>query len=84
MPSLGWGGRWRGRVSQLHPHQGTLGGDGHGTETPGDTVEDLQEAPVVTSLGPDTQDLESEIHPQNLPSSPRAGQGPSGLLFSTF
>lgn len=52
----------------------TLGADGHGTEPPGDTVvqEDLQETPVVTSLGPDTQDLESEIPPQSLPSSPRA------------
>lgn len=27
---------------------------------------------MVTSLGPDTQDLERNIHPQNLPSSPRA------------
>lgn len=55
--------------------KGALGGDdGHGTEPPGDTVvqEDLQETPMVTSLGPDTQDLESDIHPQNLPSSPRA------------
>lgn len=54
--------------------KGTLGADGPGTEPPGDTVvqEDLQETPVVTSLGPDTQDLESEIHPQNLPTSPRA------------
>ncbi|XP_029393804.1 pre-B-cell leukemia transcription factor-interacting protein 1 isoform X2 [Mus pahari] len=54
--------------------KGTLGADGHGTEPPGDTVvqEDSQETPVVTSLGPDTQDLENEIHPQNLPSSPRA------------
>lgn len=54
--------------------KGTLGADGHGTEAPGDTVvqEDSQETPVATSLGPDTQDLESEIHPQNLPSSPRA------------
>lgn len=55
--------------------KGALGGDdGHGTKPPGDTVvqEDLQETPMVTSLGPDTQDLESDIHPQNLPSSPRA------------
>lgn len=54
--------------------KGTLGGDGHETEPPGDTAvqEDLQETPAVTSLGPDTQDQESEIHPQNLPSSPRA------------
>lgn len=55
--------------------KGAVGGDeGHGTEPPGDTVvqEDLQETPMVTSLGPDAQDLESEIHPQNLPSSPRA------------
>lgn len=50
------------------------GDDGHGTKPPGDTVvqEDLQETPMMTSLGPDTQDLESDIHPQNLPSSPRA------------
>lgn len=55
--------------------KGALGSDdGHGTKPPGDTVvqEDLQETPMVTSLGPDTQDLESDIHPQNLPSSPRA------------
>lgn len=55
--------------------KGALGGDdGHGTKPPGDTVvqEDLQETPMVTSLGPDTQDLESDIHPQNLSSSPRA------------
>lgn len=55
--------------------KGALGGDdSHGTKPPGDTVvqEDLQETPMVTSLGPDTQDLESDIHPQNLPSSPRA------------
>ncbi|XP_063137937.1 pre-B-cell leukemia transcription factor-interacting protein 1 isoform X4 [Rattus norvegicus] len=55
--------------------KGALGGDdGHGTKRPGDTAvqEDLQETPMVTSLGPDTQDLERNIHPQNLPSSPRA------------
>lgn len=55
--------------------KGALGADdGQGTQPSGDTVvqEDLQETPMVTSLGPDTQDLESEIHPQNLPSSPRA------------
>ena len=56
-------------------------------EGPGDTLvqEDLQEeTPVVTSLGPDTQELENENPPQNLPASPRAGQYPSCLLFSTF
>lgn len=82
----GGGGEWREHASQPHPHQGTLGADGHGTEAPGDTVvqEDSQETPVATSLGPDTQDLESEIHPQNLPSSPRAGQGLSCLPLPTF
>ncbi|XP_027249063.1 pre-B-cell leukemia transcription factor-interacting protein 1 isoform X5 [Cricetulus griseus] len=54
--------------------KGTLGCDGHGMEPPGDTFiqEDLQETPVATSLGPDTQDLENESPPQNLPSSPKA------------
>ncbi|XP_052587212.1 pre-B-cell leukemia transcription factor-interacting protein 1 isoform X1 [Peromyscus californicus insignis] len=54
--------------------KGTLGCDGHGMEPPGDTLtqEDLQATPVATSLRPDTQDLESESPPQNLPSSPRA------------
>ncbi|XP_051013507.1 pre-B-cell leukemia transcription factor-interacting protein 1 [Acomys russatus] len=54
--------------------KGSVEGDGHGMESPGDTAvqEDLQETPVVTSLGPDTQDLENESHPQNLPSSPKA------------
>lgn len=54
--------------------KGSLEGDGHGMESSGDTVvqEDLQETPVVTSLGPDTQDLENESHSQNLPSSPKA------------
>lgn len=48
--------------------------DGHGMEPPGDTViqQDLQETLVATSLGPDTQDLENESPPQNLPSSPKA------------
>uniref|UniRef100_A0A8C5KCK7 Pre B cell leukemia transcription factor interacting protein 1 n=1 Tax=Jaculus jaculus TaxID=51337 RepID=A0A8C5KCK7_JACJA len=52
--------------------------NGCGTEPPpGDTVvqEDLQETPVVTSLGPDTQDLEDETSPQNVPSSPKAVWG---------
>ncbi|XP_040608326.1 pre-B-cell leukemia transcription factor-interacting protein 1 isoform X3 [Mesocricetus auratus] len=54
--------------------KGTLGQDGHGMEPPGDTViqQDLQETLVATSLGPDTQDLENESPPQNLPSSPKA------------
>jgi hypothetical protein len=44
----------------------------------GNTVvqEDLQETPVVTSLGPDTQDLEDQNPPQSLPSSPKAGESP--------
>ncbi|CAH6909496.1 pre-B-cell leukemia transcription factor-interacting protein 1 isoform X2 [Phodopus roborovskii] len=55
--------------------KGTLGHDAHGMGPPGDTLvqEDSPEAPVVvTSLGPDTQDLENESPPQNLPSSPKA------------
>ncbi|XP_007975141.3 pre-B-cell leukemia transcription factor-interacting protein 1 isoform X3 [Chlorocebus sabaeus] len=41
---------------------------------PGDTVAqgDLQETTVVTGLGPDTQDLEGQSPPQNLPSTPKA------------
>ncbi|XP_073904062.1 pre-B-cell leukemia transcription factor-interacting protein 1 isoform X5 [Castor canadensis] len=56
--------------------KGTLGNDGRAMEPPdsGNTVvqEDLQETPVVTSLGPDTQDLEDQNPPQSLPSSPKA------------
>ncbi|XP_029413056.1 pre-B-cell leukemia transcription factor-interacting protein 1 isoform X1 [Nannospalax galili] len=61
--------------AKVCPHQGTLGDDGPGVEPPeGDTVvqEDLQKTTVVTSLGPDTQDLEDDSPPQNLPSSPKA------------
>ncbi|CAO2598885.1 Pre-B-cell leukemia transcription factor-interacting protein 1 [Lemmus lemmus] len=54
--------------------RGTLGCDDAGMEPPGDTLvqEDLQETPVATSLGPDTQELENESPPQNLPASPKA------------
>ncbi|XP_038167955.1 pre-B-cell leukemia transcription factor-interacting protein 1 isoform X1 [Arvicola amphibius] len=55
--------------------KGTLGCDDAGMEPPGDTLvqEDLQEeTPVATSLGPDTQELENESPPQNLPASPKA------------
>ncbi|XP_005367243.1 pre-B-cell leukemia transcription factor-interacting protein 1 isoform X1 [Microtus ochrogaster] len=54
--------------------KGTLECDDAGMEGPGDTLvqEDLQEeTPVVTSLGPDTQELENESPPQNLPASSR-------------
>uniref|UniRef100_A0A2K5WY42 PBX homeobox interacting protein 1 n=1 Tax=Macaca fascicularis TaxID=9541 RepID=A0A2K5WY42_MACFA len=62
----------------------TLEDDVCGVESPGpgDTVVqgDLQETTVVTGLGPDTQDLEGQSPPQNLPSTPKslpcAGPGP--------
>ncbi|XP_011932136.1 PREDICTED: pre-B-cell leukemia transcription factor-interacting protein 1 isoform X4 [Cercocebus atys] len=54
----------------------TLEDDVCGVESPGpgDTVVqgDLQETTVVTGLGPDTQDLEGQSPPQNLPSTPKA------------
>nr|XP_021504624.1 pre-B-cell leukemia transcription factor-interacting protein 1 isoform X1 [Meriones unguiculatus] len=61
-------------LPEMTKAKGTLGGNGHGMDPPGDTVvqEDLQETPMVTSLGPDTQDLENESQPQNLSSSPKA------------
>ncbi|XP_011783645.1 PREDICTED: pre-B-cell leukemia transcription factor-interacting protein 1 isoform X2 [Colobus angolensis palliatus] len=56
--------------------KGTLEDDICGVESPGprDTVVqgDLQETTVVTDLGPDTQDLEGQSPPQNLPSTPKA------------
>ncbi|XP_023069641.1 pre-B-cell leukemia transcription factor-interacting protein 1 isoform X4 [Piliocolobus tephrosceles] len=56
--------------------KGTLEDDVCGVESPGpgDTVVqgDLQETTVVTDLGPDTQDLEGQSPPQNLPSTPKA------------
>ncbi|XP_062962632.1 pre-B-cell leukemia transcription factor-interacting protein 1 isoform X2 [Cynocephalus volans] len=56
--------------------KGILEGDGCDMEPlgPGDTVVqgDLQETPVVTGLGPDTQDLEDQNSPQSLLSAPKA------------
>uniref|UniRef100_A0A8C9AEY1 PBX homeobox interacting protein 1 n=1 Tax=Prolemur simus TaxID=1328070 RepID=A0A8C9AEY1_PROSS len=56
--------------------KGALEGDGCAVESPGpgDMVVqgDLQETPVVTGLGPDTQDLEDQSPPQSLPSTPKA------------
>ncbi|XP_053462871.1 pre-B-cell leukemia transcription factor-interacting protein 1 [Nycticebus coucang] len=55
--------------------KGAWEGDGCGLEStgPGDTVVqgDLQETPVVTGLGPDTQDLEDQSPLQDLPSAPK-------------
>lgn len=49
---------------------------------PGDTVVqgDLEEIPVVTDLGWDTQDLEDQSPQQSLPSHPKAGE----LFLSPF
>nr|KAF6413911.1 PBX homeobox interacting protein 1 [Molossus molossus] len=56
--------------------KGVLEGDGPGLELPdsGDIVAqgDLEEAPVVADLGPDTQDLEDQSPQQSLPSSTKA------------
>ncbi|XP_010346673.1 pre-B-cell leukemia transcription factor-interacting protein 1 isoform X3 [Saimiri boliviensis] len=56
--------------------KGALEGGICGVETPGpgDTAvqEDLQETPVVTGLGPDTQDQDGRSPPQSLPSTPKA------------
>ncbi|KAL2771632.1 pre-B-cell leukemia transcription factor-interacting protein 1 isoform 2 [Daubentonia madagascariensis] len=56
--------------------KGALEGEGCGMEPPGpgDTVVqgDLQETPVMTGLGPETQDLEEQSPPQSLPSTPKA------------
>ncbi|KAM8812184.1 pre-B-cell leukemia transcription factor-interacting protein 1 isoform 1-T1 [Rhynchonycteris naso] len=56
--------------------KGIVEGDGHGMESPGsgDTMdqEDLEETPMVTDLGPDTQDPTDQSSQQSLPSSPKA------------
>ncbi|XP_047375917.1 pre-B-cell leukemia transcription factor-interacting protein 1 isoform X4 [Sciurus carolinensis] len=56
--------------------KGTLGNDGCDVEPPGpgDMVvqEDLQETPVATSLGPDTQNLEDQSPLQSLSAIPKA------------
>lgn len=83
-------GGWQGGGSCSRPclHQGIPEGDGHGVESPGpgDTVVqgDLEEIPVVTDLGWDTQGLEDQSPQQSLPSHPKAGElslSPFGVIL---